>query len=90
MRVLGAVKRCARTVARVPEWCLLRVETVTGQSRGVWAVLLSSLVVGAVASVATGFVVYRSLNSRSPLEVRGEAGGEREHGESADGADSYQ
>jgi hypothetical protein len=69
------VRRRVRRVSEVPAWAVARFETVTGEDRGTWAVLVSALSVGVVASVMAGFVVYQVIYQRPPAPVAGKVQG---------------
>jgi hypothetical protein len=70
-RVMYRVRRRVRRVSEVPAWLVARFETVTGEDRGTWGVLVSALSVGVVASVVAAFVVYRAIHRRPPTPVPG-------------------
>lgn len=52
-----------------------RIETVSGEDRGTWGVLVSALSVGVVAAVVAGFVAYRMIYTRPAVPVSGNVEG---------------
>lgn len=73
--MIGRVRARLREVRKVPEWVVLRWETVTGEGRGTWAVLVSSLSVGVVAAIMAAFVTYRVVHDRPAISVPGKVEG---------------